>query len=261
MLDIDIVTILAQVINFLVLAAALYFILFKPIVKRMNERAAEREALLEETRLKEAEAAAELEGINQRLAAIDAEIEVRLQEAYQKAQEQSETLLEATRLEAEQILGEAEREAQKRQQQEVSQLQDELVDSILDISGQVLAKAAPNVVHDNFVDELTHEIWELGKTDMRQVHAIRESLTGRTPTVFVTSAKELSPDQQRNLIRTFSALADGNVNMETNIDPKLIAGIRVRMGDLVVENTLDMELTELKSDVAAALEENLDEKQ
>ena len=261
MLKIDIVTILAQVINFLVLAVLLYFLLFKPIVKRMNDRAAEREALLEEARFKEAEASAKLDEINQRLAAIDAEIEVRLQEAYQKAQEQSETLLEATHLEAEQILGEAEREAQKRQQQEVAQLQDELVDSILDISGQVLAKAAPEGIHDSFIDELTHEIWELGKTDMRQVHAIRESLAGRTPTVFVTSAKELTPDQQRNLIRTFTALADGNVNMEINIDPKLITGIRVRMGDLVVENTLAMELSELKSDVAAALEENLDGKQ
>lgn len=261
MLEIDIVTILAQIINFLVLAVVLYFFLFKPTVKRMNERAAEREALLEETRLKEAEAALKLEEINQRLAAIDSEIDNRLQEAYQKAQEQSKTLLEATHLEAEQILGEAGREAQKRQQQEVAQLQNELVDSILDISGQVLAKVAPQVIHDNFIDELTHEIWEMGKTDMRQVHAIRESLAGRTPTVFVTSAKELTPDQQRNLIRTFSALADSNVNMEINIDPKLITGIRVRMGDLVVENTLAMELSELKSDVAAALEENLDGKQ
>jgi F-type H+-transporting ATPase subunit b len=261
MLNIDLVTILAQVINFLILAVALYFILFKPIVRGMNERAAERQALLEEARREEEEAANKLAEINQRLGAIDAEVETRLEEAYQKAQEQSASLLEATRLEAEQILGEAEKEAQKRQQQEVAQLQEELVDSILDISGQVLAKAAPDVVHDNFIDELTHEIWELGKTDMRQVHAIRESLADRTPTVFVNSAKELTPDQQRNLIRTFSALADTNVNMEINIDPKLITGIRVRMGDLVVENTLAMELTELKSDIAAALEEKLDGKQ
>ncbi len=51
----------------------------------MNERAAEREALLEEARLKEAEAALKLEEINQRLAAIDSEIDNRLQEAYQKS--------------------------------------------------------------------------------------------------------------------------------------------------------------------------------
>jgi F0F1-type ATP synthase delta subunit len=46
--------------------------------------------------------------------------------------------------------------------------------------------------------------------------------------------------------------------MEIELDPELIAGIHVRMGDLVVENTLAMELTELKSDVIGALEESVD---
>jgi F-type H+-transporting ATPase subunit b len=260
MLDIDLGTIIAQVINFLVLAVALYFLLFKPIVKRMNARAQEREALLEEARIKEADATAKLAEIDLRLQNIDKEIEERLQDAYKQAQANSEALLEATRREAERILGEAEQEAAKRQQREVEQLQEELVDSILDISGQVLSKAAPDVIHDNLIEELTHEVWELGKTDMRQVRAIRDSLADRTPTVYVTSARELSPDQQRDLIRTFSALADSNVNMEIEIDPNLISGIKVRMGDLVVENTLAMELSELKSEVVTALEENLDGK-
>lgn len=260
MLEIDLVTILAQVINFLVLAVALYFLLFNPIVKRMNARAQEREALLEEARIKETEASTKLAEIDLRMQNIDNEIEIRLQERYKQAQANSEALLEATHREAERILGEAELEAAKRQQREIENLQEELVDSILDISGQVLSKAAPDIVHDHFIDELTHEIWEMGKTDMRQVRAIRDSLADRTPTVFVTSARDLTPDQQRNLIRTFSALADSNVNMEIEIDPNLITGIKVRMGDLVVENTLSMELSELKSEVVTALEENLDGK-
>jgi F-type H+-transporting ATPase subunit b len=260
MLEIDLGTIIAQIINFLVLAVALYFILFKPIVKRMNARAQEREALLEDASSKETEAALKLAEIDLRLKNIDSEIEERLEDAYKQAQANSEALLETTRREAERILGEAEQEAAKRQQREVEQLQEELVDSILDISGQVLSKAAPDIIHDNFIEELTQEVWELGKTDMRQVRAIRDSLADRTPTVFVTSAKELTPDQQRNLIRTFSALADRNVNMEIEIDPNLITGIRVRMGDLVVENTLAMELSELKSEVVSALEENLNGK-
>jgi F0F1-type ATP synthase delta subunit len=45
--------------------------------------------------------------------------------------------------------------------------------------------------------------------------------------------------------------------MEIEVDPDLVAGIRVRMGDLVVENSLAMELDELKSDVVASLEESI----
>lgn len=258
MLDIDIVTIIAEILNFLVIAVVLYFVLFKPTLKRINKRAEEKEDLLKEAKRKEQQAEEKLSQIEKRLSDIDSEIEERLQEAYQQAQKDSETLLEATEKEAEKILKDAEKEAAKRQQQEIEQLQEDLVDTILDICGEVLSKTAPNIIHENLVEDLNAEIWELGKKDMRQVRAIRDSLAEREPTVFVTSAKELSPDQQRNLIRTFSALADSNISMEIEMNPDLIAGIRVRMGDLVVENTLDMELSELKSDVINALEESVD---
>lgn len=257
MLDIDLVTILAEIINFLVLAVALYFLLFKPVVKQMEQRAEEREALMTAAQEKEAQAQYHLEEIETRLANIDIEIESRLQKAYQQAQAESETLLEATRVEAERILSEAEIEALKRQQQEVSNLQGDLVGSILEISGLVLSKTAPDVVHNNLIEALTTEIWDLGKSDMRQVRTIRASLAERTPTVIVSAARELTPEQQRSLIRTFSALADSNVSMEIEVDPDLIAGIRVRMGDLVVENTLAMELEELEAEVVAALEDSI----
>jgi len=261
MLDIDLVTILAETLNFLVIVVVLYFLLFKPTMKRIEKRAKEKNALLQQAEENEKQAEEKLTTIEERLSNIDSEIEERLQEAYQKAQEESESLLEETGREAERILKEAENEAAKRQKQEIDQLQDELVDTILDICGEVLKKTTPDAVHDNHIDDLNSEIWELGKNDMRQVRAIRDSLAEREPTVFITSAKELTPEQQRALIRTFSALADSNVNMEIEINPDLIAGIRVRMGDLVVDNTLAIELAELKSDVVGALEEsvNVDE--
>jgi cytidylate kinase len=120
-----------------------------------------------------------------------------------------------------------------------------------------LSKTTPDIIHNNLIEELNTEIWDLGKSDMRQVRAIRDSLAERTPTAFIIAAKELTPEQQRSLIRTFSALADSNVSMDIEVDPDLIAGIRVRMGDLVVENTLAMELMELKSEVITALEESI----
>ena len=257
MLDIDLVTILAEIFNFLVLAVALYFLLFKPIVKRMEDNARKKAAAFAEAHEKERQATETLAEIEERLANIDIEIEERLQEAYKQAQKESEALLEVTQEEAEKILAEAEIEAAKRQQREIEELQDELVSTILNISGEVLLKTTPPVIHDNLIEELIEEIWDLGKRDMRQVRSIRDSLAERTPTVFVTAAKELSPDQQRSLIRTFSALADRNVNMEIDIDEDLISGIHIRMGDLVVENNLAMELNDLKTEVADTLEESI----
>lgn len=257
MLDLDLVTILAEIFNFLLLAVVLYFVLFKPIVKRMEKNAKKRAALLTEAQEKHDKAQEKLNAIEERLDNIDKEIEIHLEKAQAQAQIESEALLEATQKEAEKILLDAEKEATKLQQQEIEKFHDELVAAILDISRQILSKTTPTEVHDKLVEELNEEIWDLGKSDMRQVRTVRDSLAERTPTVHVTSARELSPDQQRAIIRTFSALADRNINMEIDIDPDLISGVRVRMGDLIVENTLAMELTEVNSDVAEAIEESL----
>lgn len=257
MLDIDLVTILAEIFNFLVLAIALYFILFKPIVKRMDENAKKRAALLTTAQEKENQAQEKLTMIEERLENIDREIETHLEKAQEQAQAESEALLEATQKEAENILIEAEKEAAKIQQQEIENFHEDLVSAILTISGQVLSKTTPTEIHDNLVQNLIEEIWDLGKRDMRQVRSVRDSLAERIPTVHVATARALSPDQQRALIRTFSALADRNVNMEIDIDPDLISGIRVRIGDLIVENTLAMELAELKTEVAETIEESV----
>jgi F-type H+-transporting ATPase subunit b len=258
MLEFNLVTILAEILNFLVFAVALYFLLFKPVVKRMEARAENKEKLMEEAQHMRKDAEEKLTKIEARLADIDAEIEERLQEAYRQAQSERALLIDATHEEASKILKQAESEAAKQQQLEMKELQENLVDTILSISSQILTKTTPEVVHENLIEALTSEIWDLGKRDMRQVRTIRDSLSERTPTVFVNSAKDLTPEQQRSIIRTFSALADSNVNMEIEIEPDLIAGIRVRIGDLVVENSLEMELIELKTDVVSSLEKGID---
>lgn len=261
MLDIDLITILAQIINFLVIAAALYFLLFKPTVKRIEKRAQEKEEMLSNAKQKENEAEEKLAQIEARLADIDNEIETQLEEAYQNAQSESEALLLETQKEAEKIIRDAEKEAEKRQNLEMEQLEQELVDTILNISSQVLSKSTPDKTHEKLIEELNQEIWDMGKSDMPQVRTIRDSLSERTPTVNVVSAKELTPEQQRSLVRTFSALADRNVNMEIEIDPELIAGIRLRMGDLVVENNLAVELEELRAKVLESLEESINDQE
>lgn len=257
MLDIDLFTILAEIINFLVLAVALYFILFKPIVKRMDENAKRREELLTTAEGMKQQAEEHLVLIENRLNNLDKEIETHLEEAQTQMQAESEALLEATQKEAESILIEAEKEIAKLQQQEINEFHDELVDGILNISRQVLTQTTPAEVHDNLVNELIEKIWDMGKEDMHQVRTVRDSLTDRVPTVHVKSAKALSPDQQRALVRPVSALADRNVNMEIDIDPELISGIQVRVGDLIVTNNLAMELNKLKTDIEKSIDESL----
>ena len=66
MLEFDGVTILLEIINFLIIAAALNFLLFKPVVKRAEAQRIERERLEAELKRDREEAAEKLAAINER---------------------------------------------------------------------------------------------------------------------------------------------------------------------------------------------------
>ena len=67
MLEFDGVTILLEIINFLIIAAALNFLLFKPVVKRAEAQRIERERLEAELKRDREEAAEKLAAINERI--------------------------------------------------------------------------------------------------------------------------------------------------------------------------------------------------
>jgi F-type H+-transporting ATPase subunit delta len=77
----------------------------------------------------------------------------------------------------------------------------------------------------------------------------------------VTTAEPLSSEQQGELARTLTALADRNVDIQMETDPDLAAGMRLRLGDIVVDNSIEGRLEELREQVSEALEERLTDEQ
>ena len=93
---------------------------------------------------------------------------------------------------------------------------------------------------------------------MRRVDTIRKSLGDREPVLEVHTAKPLSQEEKAKLMRTFSALADKNVKLELNIDPDLVAGLRVRLGDFIVDNSLATKLNEISENTTRQLSDKLE---
>lgn len=248
-------TIIWEIVNFLVITVVLYFLVFKPIVKRSEARAAEKARLMEELKQDRQAAAVKLEEVNTRLANLDMEIEKITDEAYERNKVLQAELLEATREEANHILQEALFEVRKEQFVDIKKHQNDLVDVVLNVSSDVIRKVTPPEVHTSLIEGLTKKIWSLGKTHMHQVQTIRESLSERQASAFVTSAFPLTGEQEMNLVRTFSALADSDVNVEVEIDEALIAGIKVRLGDMIIENSLAAQIADIRDEIADSLEQ------
>jgi F-type H+-transporting ATPase subunit b len=255
MLNLDVATIAFQIINFFVLALLLYRLLFRPVMRGIKRRAAEREQQAREL-AQERQNAAELRAeLDARLAGAEEEAFAVIAQAREQAEAERAELLREAQDEVERILVEAAADANRLRQQAVDEFYEDLLDTILEISGQVIRRTAPPELHDALVQQLSDRIWELGRSEMERVETFRRSLGDREPTAYVTTARQLSPDQQGLLVRTFTALADRHVNLEMRADPTLAAGLQVRMGDVVVGNSIAGQLDELRETVSQALEE------
>ncbi len=128
---------------------------------------------------------------------------------------------------------------------------------MLDVSSLVIGRVAPEELHATLVQQLCDSVWEMGRSDMRRVEVLRRSLGDRTPTVVVRTAQPLSAEQQGLVVRTFSALADRGVNIDLKVESSLGLGVQVRLGDIVMDNTIAGRLDELRDSVIEALDERI----
>jgi F0F1-type ATP synthase membrane subunit b/b' len=257
MLELDASTVLWQIVNFLVLFAALYFILFRPMMRRIREQAEEKARMMEKLKEDQREAENLREELEARLENAEDEAESIVERAKNQAEVERAELLQEAQAEVERILAEAQTDASRLKRQAIEEFHDELLQGVLDVSGLVIGRVAPEDMHESMVQQLSDSVWELGRSDMRRVEVLRRSLGERTPTVMARTAKTLSPEQQGRLVRTFSALADRNVNIDLKVEPTLGLGIQVRLGDLVMDNTIAGRLDELRDSVSDALKEEI----
>jgi F-type H+-transporting ATPase subunit b len=257
MLQIDLLRVLFQAINFLVLVFLLYRLLFRPVMRAVHERSVRTQALIESAEQEQQEARAMQSELEEQEQRVQIEADEIIREARQRAEEEHGAILKAVHQEAEQVIVDARAEARGERLLTISQYNEAMLDLMLDVSGRLIGRVMPDATHDALVNQISERIYELGRESMAQVEAFRRSIAGREPDALVTSARGLSPEQQGQLARTLTALADRHVNLRIEQDPELVAGIRLRMGDLVIENSIQGELERLREAVNHMLEERM----
>lgn len=257
MLDIKISTVIFQTINFFIFFGLLYWLLFKPMLKTIQERREERDRLLKDVERDRQAVAVQRAELDERLSRLEEESANMMALAREKAAEEQEALLQEAKQEVEQILVEAQADAYRIRSMAVDAFHDDLVDAILDVSGTIIRNTVPDTVHESLIRQLSERIWELGRTDIERVEAFRNSLGDREPTAHLVTADPLTLEQQGLLARTFTAFADRHVGLEVQVDPKLVAGVQVRIGDITVDSSVAGQMNELRDKALQVLDEQI----
>jgi F-type H+-transporting ATPase subunit delta len=83
--------------------------------------------------------------------------------------------------------------------------------------------------------------------EFRRLDNARQGITAAT----ATSATPLTPDEVRALTARLEAMTGGRIELELQVDPSLLGGLVVRMGDRLIDGSVRGRLERLRNQLAS----------
>ncbi len=157
MVDLN-MTLVAQVLNFLVLFVLLKIFAFKPFVKVLDERREKIESSIQSAEQDKKEAKALLEDYKQQLTKARLEAQEIVDKAQKLAAEERDAQLLATRTEIERMRKEAQDEIAREREQAVRQLKSEVVTLSMAAASKIIAAQMDAASNEKLVDEFINQL-------------------------------------------------------------------------------------------------------
>jgi F-type H+-transporting ATPase subunit b len=235
---------LSQIINFLILFVALRFLLWKPLLQRIDER----RQLLE----KEKADAAALEEAR-------AGIETERERALEQARREADGIIADARGQANTLQEQAVQEANQDGERIVAQAREEAEEErnriLGEMRGQVAAlatAAAQRIIGESLDEQRQRALVDSFFSGVRegQVDVLPEKMTGVAGPVIVTSAIPLT-DAEKDIVRMELENRVGEeVALSFKVDPDVLGGLIVRAGDRVIDGSVVGQLERLQKSLA-----------
>jgi len=227
---------ISQVVNFLVLFGLLTILLWKPAKKRLDER----QAMLQQ-QVEDAEAAAqELEKIDQERKEVLAEAKKEADKIIAQAQERVESIKAGAQEEAQEILNKAREEARGKELSLLKDVRDQVGVLAIAATQKLLGTALDESRQKALVDEFFS-----GVKSGEIVVLEGESFQGEE--AVVTSALPLSDGEKVIIEEDILKRASGDLEVAFEVDPHLLGGLTIRVGDKMVDHSVLAQLTDMRT--------------
>lgn len=236
---------LSQVVNFLILFAGLYFLLWKPILKMFDQRKERIQQGLEDAeRAREERERAEAE-FDKRVEEAAQERERIIARATDEAQEQRKSILAQAEQDAEKVLIEAGEEAESERERILEELRGQVAVLAIAAANRLIGEALDEERQRRLVDEFFTGI-SAGRV---QIIDEAELAVGERKAQ-VTSALPLSEEEKATLASNLAAQLGAEPEMEFEVDPAILGGLVLKVGDRVIDGSAAGKLGALRERLA-----------
>ena len=162
-LGINLSTLLAQIINFLILFGLLYLVAYKPIMSIFDERSNRIKESMEQTEVIKEQAANAEEAFKKRLETAGREGQELISRAMRTGEEAGRKVQQDARQEAEALIEKARLEIQRERDEVIDELRQEFTDLTIEAAGKVIERSLDKEAHRELIDKVLEESSTLKK--------------------------------------------------------------------------------------------------
>jgi F-type H+-transporting ATPase subunit b len=273
MVNINWSTLLFQIINFLIMVLILMRFFFKPVVRILDERSKKVTTAMDEAQRREQEAVEIRTQYEKKLAETQEQVMVMKQQAQEAVDEARVRALDETRAEILKMREKTERELGEARHQAIVEHQHELGTLVTTLSGQLVQETGGAAFQKASMEDFVTRLMEMPSEESRRALAALEATAesdanasadaadgasgeGEVLHVQLLSASEADPESIARIEQRLQEMTGRQVMIRRKIDPSLIAGARMRFGDVVIDGSVAGQLRELSERYLHELEQS-----
>ncbi len=156
-LGINVPTLLAQVVNVVILLVVLYFVAYKPVMRMLDERSKRIRDSMEETDAIKEQVARTEEEVKKQLAAASREGRERIDRSVKAGEEVREKARQGARQETEALITRARDEIKRERDEAIGELRKEVADLTIAAAEKVIDRSLDKKAHRDLIDKVLEE--------------------------------------------------------------------------------------------------------
>lgn len=217
-------TVVAQIINFLILAWLLKKYLYHPILNAIDEREKKIAIQLEDAKAKAATAEKEKKDFEQKNADFDAQKNDMMNKAITEVKEEKQKLLDQAKNDANDLNTKLAQNLKDTQQNMQLEISDKIKKDVLTITQKTLSDIASTNLEEQITNIFINKLEKLSDDEKEK---IKKLFTSGDQQILVKSSFELPQSTQTTIQKTVNDLLGTEVQFQFLISPEIISGIEL----------------------------------
>jgi F-type H+-transporting ATPase subunit b len=244
-LGINVPFLISQIVNFLILFAALYFLLWKRILKMLEQRKqriAQGLADAEQARKDRERAEAEYQ---QRIELAEQKSEELLAAAAKDGEQAREKILAEARVDAERLIAEARAVVEADRQQMLADLRSQVATLAIAVSNKIIGETLDEQRQRRLIDEFFSGI-RAGRVVVLDEEEIEWAKRPGVMKAQVTSALPLTAEEREVVAESLTMQLGELPELEFTVDPGILGGLVLKVGDRLIDGSVAGRLASLQ---------------